>query len=96
MSDTSSAPYFRRGCLECGGFGFIPVCEAPGSRPTRQACTPCAGRGSVHVYLYPRPPAWRGEWPPREIFASVSPFQQPTTKALRHRSCQLSLWPGVA
>ncbi len=96
MSSTSFATYFRRGCLECGGCGFVPVCGTPESRPVRQACAPCAGRGSVNVYLYRRPSNWRGEWPPREVLASASPFQRPTTKAPQLQSVQLSLWPGAA
>jgi hypothetical protein len=96
VSRTASPSYLRRGCFDCGGHGFVPVCETPESRPSRCACVLCEGRGSVSVYVYRRPPDWRGRWPPREVFAPASPPTRPVREAPSRKCIQLSLWPGVA
>lgn len=94
-SSTRDAPsaYRERICFECDGAGFVPVCETSAAHPTPASCAACSGRGAVRVFVYRRPPDWRGAWPPREpVFAPTRPGNGETAPAPR----QPSLWPEAA
>lgn len=89
----ASCAYRERICLECGGAGFVPVCETPTACPTPSSCAACSGRGAVSVFLYRRPPGWRGGWPPRgPVFAPTRQGHVEAAPAPR----QPSLWPDAA
>jgi hypothetical protein len=92
---TQDAPsaYRERICFECDGAGFVPICETPTSCPTLALCAACSGRGAVSVFVYRRPPDWKGAWPPVEsVFAPTRPGNVEPAPAPRRPS----LWPGAA
>ena len=58
--------YVERECLRCDR-GRIDV-GTPHEVKTDD-CPDCKGTGKVLSYLYPKPKARRGQWPPEEVAA---------------------------
>lgn len=84
--DASSA-YSEKLCFACDGAGFVPVCKTPTARPSPASCAACSGRGEISVFLYRRPPGWKGVWPPREpVFAPTHPRHAEPVPAPRQHS----------
>lgn len=75
----------ERPCNRCLD-GYVPLPSNAGRDLHYEECPECRGTTRVRVFVYPRPAAWRGPWPPPVV-------ETPAQARSRKRRREL-LWPA--